>query len=74
MNNPKDEDDKDIPMKHTLLTSTHVSPNNDYRDTLHGFCKSAAKTLGVDVDEEVQRYNISLRSERPIKEFRSSEF
>ena len=61
-------------MKHTLLTSTHVSPNNDYRDSLHDFCKSAAKTLGVDVDDEVERYNKSLRSEDPINEFRSSEF
>ena len=61
-------------MKHTLLTSTHVSPNNDYRDSLHNFCTSAAKTLGVDVDDEVQMYNKSLRSEHPINEFRSSEF
>ena len=44
-------------MKHTLLTSTHVSPNNDYRDSLHNFCKSAAKTLGVDIDYKVQKYN-----------------
>ena len=61
-------------MKHTLLTSTHVSPNNDYRDSLHNFCKSAAKTLGIDVDKEVQKYNKSLRSEHPINEFRSSDF
>ena len=61
-------------MKHTLLTSTHVSPNNDYRDSLHNFCTSAAKTLGVDVDDEIQMYNKSLRSEHPINEFRSSEF
>ena len=64
----------DIPLKHTLLTSPNVTPNKNYQDSLHSFCKDAAETLGIDVEKEVQVYNRSVRDSNPVNEFTDSEW
>ena len=64
----------DIPLKHTLLTSPNVTPNKNYQDSLHSFCKDAAETLGIDVEKEIQVYNRSVRDSNPVNEFTDSEW
>ena len=61
-------------MKHTLLTSANVSPNKDYRDSMHSLCKDAAETLGINVEKETEMYNKSAREADPVNEFTDSEW
>ena len=63
----------DIPLKHTLLTSPNVTPNKNYQDSLHSFCKDAVETLGIDVEKEVQVYNRSVCDSNPVNKFTDSE-